>query len=88
MRCWLVLASLLAGAAGWAGVYEDGLAAKQAGRHDEAARLLQQAVATQPENAEAWFHYGTVLGWLNRHDEALAALAQKAADAAKGDDAP
>lgn len=74
MRCWLVLASLLAGAAGWAGVYEDGLAAKQAGRHDEAARLLQRAVATQPENAEAWFHYGTVLGWLNRHDEALAAL--------------
>lgn len=74
MRRRIVLASLLASTAGWAGVYEDGVAAKQAGRHDEAAALLQRATTAQPGNPEAWFHYGTVLGWLNRHAEALASL--------------
>lgn len=69
-----LLALLLLSTSAWAGVYEQGLAAKQAGRHAEAAMLLQQAAAAQPGNAEAWFHYGTVLGWLNRHAEALAAL--------------
>lgn len=69
----VVLVVLPAGLAK-AGVYEDGLAAKKAGRHEEAAALLGRATAAQPANVEAWFHYGTVLGWLERHDEALAAL--------------
>lgn len=66
---WLLLAGTCFG-----GIYEDGLAAKQAGQHEQAARLLGQAVQSNPGNAEAWLHYGTVLGWLQRHDEALAAL--------------
>ena len=57
-----------------AGVYEDGLAAKKAGQHERAAELLAQATRANPENAEAWFHYGTVLGWLKRHEPALAAI--------------
>lgn len=57
-----------------AGVYEEGLAAKKEGRLDEAVTLLGQATRAQPKNAEAWFHYGTVLGWKTRHDEALVAL--------------
>lgn len=57
-----------------AGVYEDGLAAKQAGRVEEATALLQKATAAQPGNAEAWFHYGTVLGWQGKNDAALEAI--------------
>jgi len=64
---WLPCAAL-------AGVYEQGLEAKKAGRHEEAAELLAEATAAQPRNVEAWFHYGTVLGWLKRHDEALTAV--------------
>lgn len=66
---WLLLAGTCFG-----GIYEDGLAAKQAGQHELAARLLGKTVQGNPGNAEAWLHYGTVLGWLQRHDEALAAL--------------
>lgn len=58
----------------WAGVYEDGLKAKKEGRLDAAAELLERATSVQPGNAEAWYHYGTVLGWKARHDEALTAL--------------
>ncbi|MEN3940439.1 tetratricopeptide repeat protein [Prosthecobacter sp. SYSU 5D2] len=58
----------------WGGVYEDGLEAKKAGRHEEAALLLGQATAAAPQNVEAWYHYGTVLGWLKRHEEARVAL--------------
>ncbi|HSI65186.1 MAG TPA: tetratricopeptide repeat protein [Candidatus Saccharimonadia bacterium] len=57
-----------------AGVYEEGLEAKKAGRTEEAAGLLKKATAAQPGNAEAWFHYGTVLGWQGKHDESLEAL--------------
>jgi YaiO family outer membrane protein len=57
-----------------AGDLEDGLAAKQAGRLEEAASLLRKATRQHPENAEAWFHLGTVLGWQGHHDESLTAL--------------
>lgn len=57
-----------------AGVYEDALAAKKEGRTDDAERLLKKTTSTYPGNAEAWFHYGTVLGWQAKHAEALAAL--------------
>lgn len=67
----------------WAGVYEDGLKAKKEGRMDEAVELLGRATRAQPKNAEAWYHYGTVLGWKTRHDEALAALRRGLAIAPK-----
>ena len=53
---------------------EKGLAAKAAGDVPTATRELGLAVQSQPRNAEAWFHYGTVLGWQERHTESLAAL--------------
>lgn len=58
----------------FAGAYEEGLLAKKEGRLDEAVELLGRATRIQPGNAEAWYHYGTVLGWRARHDEALEAL--------------
>jgi YaiO family outer membrane protein len=71
----LCLGALLAiSPASHAGLYEDGLRAKQAGQFEQAAELLGRATEASPRNVEAWFHYGTVLGWLKRHDEALAAL--------------
>lgn len=74
MKSWLTVLFLAVSHPCWGGVYEDGLAAKKAGRHEEAAQLLARATAQAPDNAEAWFHYGTVLGWTNRHDEAITAL--------------
>ena len=73
-RCLLI--ALLAAQAAWAGVYEQGLEAKNAGRHEEAARLLRKATSAQPSNVEAWLHYGMVLGWQSKYDEALTALRQ------------
>lgn len=69
-----VLATVLATATAPADVYEEGLAAKKAGQFEIAAQLLDRATRAHPENAEAWFHYGTVLGWQKRHEQALAAL--------------
>ncbi len=51
-----------------------GLEAKAAGDLPRAARELAAAVSAEPRNAEAWMHYGTVLGWQERFDEARAAL--------------
>lgn len=51
-----------------------GLEAKAAGELPRATRELAAAVAEEPGNAEAWFHYGTVLGWQDRHEEAAVAL--------------
>jgi YaiO family outer membrane protein len=76
MKCRFLLFTLLAAQAAWAGVYEQGLEAKNAGRHEEAAGLLRKATQAQPSNVEAWLHYGMVLGWQNKHDEALTALRQ------------
>lgn len=70
----ITLLSLLFAGLCQGGVYEEGLEAKKAGRHEEAAQLLGRASQAHPENAEIWLHYGTVLGWLKRHDEALTAL--------------
>lgn len=53
---------------------ERGLAAKAAGDLPRAERELASAVKAEPRNAEAWFHYGTVLGWQKRYDDAAAAL--------------
>jgi YaiO family outer membrane protein len=64
-------------------VYEDGLAAKQAGRLEEASGLLRKATEAQPANAEAWFNYGTVLGWQGKNDESLEALRKGLAVAPK-----
>jgi YaiO family outer membrane protein len=66
-----------------AGVYEDAIAAKQAGRLEDATTLLRKATAAQPGNVEAWFHYGTVLGWQGKHDESLVALRKGLAIAPK-----
>lgn len=67
---WLVLAC------GYirAGLLEEGVAAKTAGNLKKSADLLGKAVATDPRNVEAWYQYGTVLGWLGRLDEALNAI--------------
>ncbi|WP_038160446.1 tetratricopeptide repeat protein [Verrucomicrobium sp. BvORR106] len=67
----------------WAGVYENGLKAKKEGRVDEAIELLGKATQAQPRNAEAWYHYGTVLGWKARNDDALEALRRGLAIAPK-----
>ncbi|RBP39781.1 YaiO family outer membrane protein [Roseimicrobium gellanilyticum] len=80
LASWLAVACC---ASAVAGVYENGLAAKQAGRVEEATSLLGKAVAAQPRNAEAWFNYGTVLGWQGKNDEALAAIRKGLAIAPK-----
>jgi YaiO family outer membrane protein len=80
LASWLVVASC---APALAGVYEDALAAKQAGRLEEATVLLKKAVTAQPRNAEAWFNYGTVLGWQGKNDEALEAIRKGLAVAPK-----
>lgn len=41
-------------------------------RPNEALAVAQQVLATEPDNADAWFHKATALGQLNRHREALA----------------
>jgi YaiO family outer membrane protein len=53
---------------------ERGLAAKASGDLLRATAELGKAVQAEPRNAEAWFHYGTVLGWQQRYDEAASAL--------------
>lgn len=53
---------------------ERGLTAKSSGNLPLAERELAAAVKAEPRNAEAWFHYGTVLGWQKRYDEAAVAL--------------
>lgn len=53
---------------------ERGLAAKASGDFPRAERELATAVKEEPRNAEAWLHYGTVLGWQKRYDGAAAAL--------------
>ncbi|WAC20875.1 tetratricopeptide repeat protein [Luteolibacter sp. SL250] len=57
-----------------AGNYERGLELKTAGNFSEAEKSLSAAVREKPEQVEAWFHYGTVLAWQERHAEALAAF--------------
>ncbi len=54
--------------------FERGVQAKAAGDKPRAVRELAIAVKEQPDNAEAWYHYGVVLGWQDRHEEALAAI--------------
>ncbi|MBK8740773.1 MAG: tetratricopeptide repeat protein [Betaproteobacteria bacterium] len=41
-------------------------------RPEEALALLEQAIAVDPENVDAWCHRGEALADLGRHDEALA----------------
>jgi YaiO family outer membrane protein len=48
--------------------------AKVEGDFELAIRELAKAVSEEPGNAQAWFQYGTVLGWQKRYDEALVAL--------------
>lgn len=66
---------LLIGGIAYAGSYEDGLSAKQAGRHDEAIAHFARALEQDAKHVEAWFQYGTVLGWEQRYDEAEKAIA-------------
>lgn len=70
----LILMPWVSGVMAAEDAFQRGLAAKKAGRFDRAITLLATATAEHPENAEAWFHYGTVLGWEGRLDEALVAL--------------
>ncbi|SEA45611.1 methyltransferase domain-containing protein [Variovorax sp. YR216] len=42
------------------------------GRPQDALVVIEQILAIEPENAEAWFHKANALGQLNRHPEALA----------------
>ena len=65
---------LMSTAVALAGPLERGLEAKAAGELPVAQRELARAVAEQPENAEAWFHYGTVLAWQKNYHEAEQAL--------------
>ncbi|HLP25453.1 MAG TPA: tetratricopeptide repeat protein, partial [Acidobacteriota bacterium] len=48
------------------------LAAKRAGRHAEAATMLEQLAAAHPDAPEILFQLGTVQGWLGRYDDARA----------------
>ena len=57
-----------------AGSYERGLELKKAGKFPEAEKALASAVRENPRQVEAWFHYGTVLAWQERHDEAMTAF--------------
>jgi YaiO family outer membrane protein len=70
---WLVPALLLPVVAAGSAL-ERGLQAKMAGDFPTATRELATAVEQSPGNAEAWLHYGTVLGWQKRYPEARAAL--------------
>jgi len=42
------------------------------GRSQDALGNVEQILAIEPDNAEAWFHKANALGQLNRHPEALA----------------
>ncbi len=54
--------------------YERGLEAKTSGDFELAVKELANAVLMEPRNVDAWFQYGTVLGWQKRYDEAMVAL--------------
>lgn len=41
---------------------------------EAALAALDQAIASEPDNRDAWWHRGVALGTLGRHVEALAAL--------------
>lgn len=71
---WLFFAVALAQAADFQTLYQQGLAAKQAGRHDEAIARLEAAVALEPRNVDALFQLGAVLGWTKRYHRALEIL--------------
>ena len=68
--CCLWILPLLAAA----GPLEKGIEAKAKGDFPLATQELARAVQTQPQNPQAWYHYGVVLGWQDRHAEARAAL--------------
>lgn len=55
---------------------ERGIRAKAAGDFPLATKELAEAVKAEPKNIQAWYQYGTVLGWQNRFEEARAALDQ------------
>lgn len=57
-----------------AGSYERGLELKFSGDFVAAERQLAVAVSENPQQVEAWYHYGTVLAWQDRHAEAMAAF--------------
>ncbi|WP_415910431.1 YaiO family outer membrane beta-barrel protein [Oleiharenicola sp. Vm1] len=67
----VLFATALAAAAP-AATLDEALAAKQAGRHAEAAALLEQLAAADPTDTRVLFQLGTVQGWLGRYDDALA----------------
>ena len=67
----------------WGGAFERGVALKTAGDLPGATRELAAATRENPRNVEAWFHYGVVLGWQERHVEARAALERGLAIAPK-----
>lgn len=54
--------------------YERGLEAKTTGDFERAVKELSEAVRSEPRNVDAWFQYGTVLGWQKKYDEAMMAL--------------
>ena len=57
-----------------ASALERGMKAKAAGDLPTATTELAAAVKETPRNAEAWLHYGTVLGWQKRYPEARLAI--------------
>lgn len=57
-----------------ASAFERGMKAKTAGDLPTATTELAAAVKETPRNAEAWLHYGTVLGWQKRYPEARQAI--------------
>lgn len=71
LGAWIAVLTPISGAAS---ALERGLAAKTAGDLPRAERELAIAVKDEPRNAEAWLHYGTVLGWQKHYAEAAAAL--------------
>ena len=70
----LILLVFGARAADFTTLYNQGLAAKQDGRYEEAAALLREALALEPANVEAAFHLGAVLSWNQQYEEALQVL--------------
>lgn len=68
----ILLVALAAGAAHGAS-FEEGLALKKDGKLAQAEVVLAEVVAANPDDAAALEQWATVLGWLGRFDDSIAA---------------
>jgi len=69
---WVATLALAAGAARGA-TFEEGLALKKQEKLAEAEQVFAEVVREQPTDAAALEQWATLLGWLGRHDDSIAA---------------